>query len=367
MTTPSYTTPNLTLADNGIQYRCVVSVACDNSSVTSVVATVTVGAPVPTPLGVVVEDGWDDLDRILGPVTTSNSVWFASSSGSLFFIGDALYGQPAGGTSRLWIGYFTDDTETNLPVHLDVGKSIKATWVWNSTQIVPTGGSMRVGLFDYADGGTRVTGDNFGSGSAGNGIGVRGYMLAMDYAQVFSADAPFNLRTRTALGSANLLGSTGDYPVSLVSGPTNLLNAPAFQDYTNYTLQFIVTRTAENSVEVTASISGGGTNWTVTATDNTYAYHRFDAFAIRPNSLETTAFDFEFANFKVEVLQAPARPVPLNIARSGDNVVLTWTDPRFVLQAAPLVTGTYTNVTGATSPYPVPVSGAPRYFRLIAN
>mgnify|MGYP000247649681 CR=1 FL=1 len=41
----SYSTAPVTLADSGNQYRCVVSVACDGSAVTSAVATLTVVAP----------------------------------------------------------------------------------------------------------------------------------------------------------------------------------------------------------------------------------------------------------------------------------------------------------------------------------
>jgi hypothetical protein len=52
----------------------------------------------------------------------------------------------------------------------------------------------------------------------------------------------------------------------------------------------------------------------------------------------------------------------LTITRSGSNAVLTW--PVGTLQAAPLVTGTYTNVTGAVSPYTTPIGSSPRYFRL---
>ena len=361
---PTFSSPNLTLADDGIQYRCVVSVTCDHSSATSAVATVTVLPPVSTPEGLLVDDRWADGDRTTGPVAISNSVWFASSSSSMVFINGMLYGMPESASSRLWIGYFTEDTTANLPVHLDVGKSLKATWVWNSTQIAATGGNLRLGLFDYADGGTRVTGDNFGSGSTGNGDNVRGYMLTLDYAQTFTDDTPLELRARTILDSVNLMGSTANYPVSLASGPSGMAGATAFLDYTNYTLEITVTRTAPNSVDLTASITGTGTNWTITATDNTYAYHRFDAFAIRPNSQETTAFDFVFNQFKVEVLQAPVTSIPLNIVRSGDNVLLSWVDPRFVLQAAPAVAGTYTNVVGATSPHTVSATGAGRFYRL---
>jgi len=58
-------------------------------------------------------------------------------------------------------------------------------------------------------------------------------------------------------------------------------------------------------------------------------------------------------------------PIPLTIRLVGGNAVLSWTNPSFALQAAPLVTGTYTNVSGATSPYTNPISGSQKYFRLI--
>jgi hypothetical protein len=54
--------------------------------------------------------------------------------------------------------------------------------------------------------------------------------------------------------------------------------------------------------------------------------------------------------------------VPLNIAKQGSSIVLTW--PLGTLQAAGLVTGTYTNVTGATSPYTNAISGSTKFYRL---
>jgi len=61
---------------------------------------------------------------------------------------------------------------------------------------------------------------------------------------------------------------------------------------------------------------------------------------------------------------APPFPEPLSIELVGSDVVLKWTNPAFNLQAAPTVTGSYTNISGATSPYTTPVSGQQRYFRL---
>jgi hypothetical protein len=54
--------------------------------------------------------------------------------------------------------------------------------------------------------------------------------------------------------------------------------------------------------------------------------------------------------------------VTLSIVKQGTNAVVTW--PVGTLQRAGLVTGTYTNVTGATSPYTNAASGAAAYFRV---
>lgn len=61
---------------------------------------------------------------------------------------------------------------------------------------------------------------------------------------------------------------------------------------------------------------------------------------------------------------APA-PISLGIQKVANDVVLTWSNPQFKLQSAPLVTGTYTNVTGATSPYTNAANATQKYFRLI--
>jgi hypothetical protein len=46
----------------------------------------------------------------------------------------------------------------------------------------------------------------------------------------------------------------------------------------------------------------------------------------------------------------------------GGKLVLTW--PQGTLQSAGTVTGTYTDITGATSPYTNAISGAQQYFRV---
>lgn len=64
---------------------------------------------------------------------------------------------------------------------------------------------------------------------------------------------------------------------------------------------------------------------------------------------------------------SPACP-PLQVTYSGTNIIVTWAQPSSgtaKLQSATTVTGPYTDVPGATSPYTTPVSSAPKYFRTI--
>jgi len=60
-------------------------------------------------------------------------------------------------------------------------------------------------------------------------------------------------------------------------------------------------------------------------------------------------------------------PVLLGVEGSGTNVVLTWTNSAFALQAAPAVNGTYTNIPGATSPYTNAIDAPQEFFRLKGN
>ncbi len=364
----SYTTAPLGAEDDQTRYRCVINVSCGGgSSATSAVAVVTVQPAIATPVGLVLDDTFADLSRANTPIGISNSLWFASAALSLSDGSTGnLVGTPGSGTSRLWIGYFTDDTTTNLPVHLAVGRAIKASLTFRASNIVTNGGnSMRFGLFDYADGGTRVTADGFGSGSTGNGAGVRGYMLTLDFGTNFNANTPESLSVRNTISDNNLMGSTGDY-LNLGSGPAGaaLAGAPAFLNDTDYTLDLTVTRSNSAATVITASITGAGTNYTTTVTDTQFAYPRFDAFAIRPNSLETTADGFTISRFTVQVLETAPAPIPLNVSAAGGAITLTWANPAFTLQAAPEVSGTFTNVSGATSPYTTSATQARKFYRL---
>jgi hypothetical protein len=59
--------------------------------------------------------------------------------------------------------------------------------------------------------------------------------------------------------------------------------------------------------------------------------------------------------------------VPLQIQQAGSNVLLTWTNSAFSLQTSPSVSGSYTNIPGATTPYTRPTSAPQEFFRLNAD
>jgi hypothetical protein len=57
-------------------------------------------------------------------------------------------------------------------------------------------------------------------------------------------------------------------------------------------------------------------------------------------------------------------PPALQLQRSGSQWQVSY---QGTLQEAPTVTGTYTNVTGAASPYPMPISGGTKFYRAVCN
>jgi hypothetical protein len=60
-------------------------------------------------------------------------------------------------------------------------------------------------------------------------------------------------------------------------------------------------------------------------------------------------------------------PIPLNYQGDGNKLVLTWNDPSFALQSAPTLTGIFTNIPGATSPFTNALAGSAKFFRLKSN
>jgi hypothetical protein len=60
-------------------------------------------------------------------------------------------------------------------------------------------------------------------------------------------------------------------------------------------------------------------------------------------------------------------PPRLDFQLLNNQLVLSWTDAEFNLQTASAVTGTFTNLPGATSPFTNALTGPQQFFRLIGN
>jgi uncharacterized repeat protein (TIGR03803 family) len=61
------------------------------------------------------------------------------------------------------------------------------------------------------------------------------------------------------------------------------------------------------------------------------------------------------------------RPIPLNFQILPGYLILSWTNAGYSLQSAPEAGGTYTNISGATSPYIRATTGNSGFFRLNSN
>jgi len=81
------------------------------------------------------------------------------------------------------------------------------------------------------------------------------------------------------------------------------------------------------------------------------------------NSSSGTAVS-DFVTIKYSSSVPPPR---LDFQLLNNQLVLNWTNAGFNLQSAPVVTGPFTNLPAATSPYTNPLTALQQFFRLILN
>ena len=112
-----------------------------------------------------------------------------------------------------------------------------------------------------------------------------------------------------------------------------------------------------------AGINPDGTAGITSGLGNTVLGQRTDgAFNTFEGTMDDTAI-YKYALSPQQILSHYTDTTFISITPSGGNkVVLTW--PVGNLQAAPVVSGSYTNVTGATSPYTTSVGVTPMFFRV---
>jgi len=383
-TSDSYRTPNLSLVNSNNKYRAIVSVLCNSSSATSAVATVTVTNPIVTPVGIIMNDTFRDTDslgfddRANAPLTSTNSLWYTATTDNLIADQNGnMLGTPLSTGASLWLGYFIDTNQP--PVDLAVGRTLKVTLPFTPSSFSgqTNNAGLRFGLYDYYDSGNRILADGAtAGGSAGNALNVRGYMLVVDFGATFTDETPLEIYARNNFQSVNLMGTTSDYE-SLGNGPSPnvVTNVPSFIAGQQYTLELLVKRTGFSSAEITASLG----NWNITVTDTNYAYHRFDAFGIRPERSQLTADSFTIPEFKVEVLQGSVAVSPFQITSvqslAPNSIKLTWNSESgasyHVLSTPSLATPSWTTnatvlaTSSSTSYTNTPATAAERYYRVV--
>ena len=98
----------------------------------------------------------------------------------------------------------------------------------------------------------------------------------------------------------------------------------------------------------------------VTSAANISAYGLRQADAIGTSYLDNLVIGTSYS----DVATITVVPIPLNIQKSGTNVVFTWTDASFNLQSSPNVAGPYTMISGATSPFTTNTAASQLFFRL---
>ena len=277
----------------------------------------------------ILDDIWLSGTRTVQNLPTS-SAWFTSSSTSLNAAPGAMT-FTVGSTSILILTYFTPNSNSP-PVTLNVGDTLTAaiSFIFNGLPTLASSSQgFRIGLFDFANGSNapkRAIGDGISSGS--QGLNVAGYALFQKMYTTFSDATPMDIRKRTSLSDASLLGTSGDFTSLAKGGDINAF--PGFANLTPYTLQFVLERTSLTSMNITMTWSNQvtGAILTVSATDPTASNFSFDGIAFRPQNSSQAAVSNVFTEVKIGVTSAPLAPTvvtqPQNVnISSGGSATFT--------------------------------------------
>jgi alpha-tubulin suppressor-like RCC1 family protein len=259
---------------------------------------------------ILLDDTWNSGSRTNQDLPTS-SAW-GSSCGTCLTSSTNNMTLTVGGSSIMAITYFTPDSNSP-PVWLNVGDTLTASFnfVFNG---IPTVGSssqgFRIGLFNFADGRNdpkRVGNDGFSSGSQGSY--VNGYALFGKMYRTFRDQTPIDIRKRTTLADASLLGTSGDW-TSLAKDFVDTNGFGGFDNLTPYSLLFVVQRTGLNSMAITVTWSNMVTGVTLSdsAIDSSATSFGFDGISYRPqNNTQAPAVN-QFNEVKIELTSVQSAP-----------------------------------------------------------
>jgi hypothetical protein len=254
----------------------------------------------PGQAAVIINDSWADGSRGEQSLPTE-SAWFAATAATLTAAPGALTGTVGGSGASMWTTHFTPVGDPATLHH--IGDTLKATLTFTPHNVSiesSTQRGFRLGLYDYS-GSTRVSADGF-SNSGINAFGVPGYMLNMNFAEHFTISNPAQIMERTEL-AGGLIGSVANY-TSLGTGG-GAIGLPGFTSGRQYQLEFVFTRTGADSLQITTTFFGNTAPISHTVADLSGANFAFDTLAIRPASSGSSAEQFVFSNFTVELIPIP--------------------------------------------------------------
>jgi uncharacterized repeat protein (TIGR03803 family) len=300
--------------------------------------------------------------------TGFTNICFGGSLAALAVSGTNLYGVNNGifklstnGSGRSTLYTFTG-AEGNTPL---AGLTVSGNVLYGTTYY---GGSGNGNLFQVNNDGTHFTNIySFTGGSDGaHPASVLVLTNGVLYGTTVSGGGPgsagtvFKINTdRTGFGVLHsFTGSDGAVPRDLLLSGNILYGTAAGGGASNAGCLFKLD-TSGNNFTVLYSFTGGADGATPTSSLvllNNTLYGTTEAGGL---SGQGTVFSL--------ALSSVVTPIPLSIRGIGSAVVLTWGNPVFALQAAPLVTGSYTNIPGAASPYTNAITDPMKFFRLRAN
>jgi hypothetical protein len=232
----------------------------------------------------------------------------------------------------------------------------------------------------------RVTGVVFGTGVDDTGALMPNGSTDLHYILAQSADSTFK-------GPDAIIANDVGFPIGtgpwLASGPKSKWIAPqvdqsvagnepgdytyqTFPDLTGYDVNLvtIVGKWAVDNIGVDILVNGASTGITSGGFGAMTPFTITSGLIAGPNTI-----DFKINNgspagptgLRVDLeLVVPIQPA-MNVVPSGSGLRISWTNrnPSQVLQSADSITGPWTTITGATSPFDIATTGPAKFYRVI--
>jgi hypothetical protein len=232
----------------------------------------------------------------------------------------------------------------------------------------------------------RITGVVFGTGVDDTGALMPNGSTDLHYILAQSADPAFQGPDAIVANDAGFPIGTGPW---VASGPTSKWIAPqadqsvagnepgdytyqTFPDLTGYDVKLvtIVGKWAVDNIGVDILVNGASTGITSPGFGAFTPFTITNGLIAGPNTI-----DFKINNgsptgptaLRVDLeLVVPIQPA-MSVAPSGDGLKISWTNknPSQVLQSADSITGPWTTIVGATSPFDIATTGSGKFYRVI--